>query len=147
LAPLQHGLQTAHAVSEMSLLEDPAMHQAYLAWASQHKTIIICNGGNSLQLDELYHQLKDLQARLLYQHDLPVVRFYEDEQSLNGALTAVCILLPEELYEVTFVKSVSGPDLYVRESDAAGVVAYKYYIDTQDIEFELIKLVKQHRLA
>jgi len=32
-------------------------------------------------------------------HGLPVVKFHEDEQSLNGALTAVGIILPETAYE------------------------------------------------
>ena len=35
-----------------------------------------------------------------YEHSLPTARFYEDQESLGGALTAVGIILPIEIYEL-----------------------------------------------
>lgn len=48
LSDLQKGLQTAHLVSEMFTKYVTGKHKKMLfEWATNHKTIIILNGGNS----------------------------------------------------------------------------------------------------
>lgn len=139
LSPLQHGLQTAHCVSEMAMVE--GLRAMYEDWAENHKTIIICNGGNVAMLEDLYTRLIDHAER----EGLPLVKFYEDEQSLNGALTTVALLVPEHLYNVTFKRSEfsNGPNTYVYEVD--GVVK-ENYIEGSPV-YDLINIIKTARLA
>lgn len=152
LSPLQHGLQTAHCVSEMAKnvtlaatinpngLTDGARigsYAKYFEWADEHKTIIICNGGNSLMLQVLFEKLIALGAKLA----LPVVKFHEDEQSLNFALTSVAILVPEEFYSIEFWPGEGN----CRElSSYIGATTYFKYGSP---EYELIELLKSHKLA
>lgn len=98
LSSIQKGIQTAHAVSEMSKTVYPTniANDAYSNWAKFDKTIIVLNGGNQAMLQMLY----DFAVPFGKRFDLPVVKFHEDEQSLNGALTAVGIILPSCWYEL-----------------------------------------------
>lgn len=148
LSPLQHGLQTAHCVSDMSMAyakSDPA-GDVYAEWAAKHKTIIICNGGNSAMLQTLFEQLTELGKHF----GLPVVKFHEDEQSLAGALTTVAMILPEWVYDAVFVKGTIGPDFYgwnhEHLSNDIDMPTRMNFIDGSK-QFALISLVKSHRLA
>jgi hypothetical protein len=91
LSSLQIGLQTAHLVSELSQLN----HPLYQDWASNHKTIIILNGGNQQSLHEIHTFLSD------YSEEYPVAKFHEDEVSLNNALTCTGIIIPEDIYNIS----------------------------------------------
>lgn len=103
LSPLQAGLQTAHVVGELMTSSVAAKADLLgwgagsltMAWARVHKTIIILNGGNCESLATIYENLVDLKASL---SSLPVAKFNEDIQSLNGALTAVGVIVPEYIY-------------------------------------------------
>lgn len=148
LSPLQHGLQTAHCVSDMSVRykHNTAQHKAYLDWASKHKTIIICNGGNSAMLEDLHLRLTDL----CDEFELPVVKFYEDEQSLNSALTSVAAVMPEWVYDSKFTVGTTGPDCYVWNHEHLNTdVDMPNSMTFRDgtSHFALISLVKSHRLA
>jgi hypothetical protein len=145
LSPLQHGLQTAHCVSDMSRTYKVNTRQAavYNDWADNHKTIIICNGGNVAMLEDLYTRLIDPTDAF----DLPLVKFYEDEQSLSGALTSVATIVPAKFYDAKFVPDPTSPH------ELSGVYQYidpdgrttRYSIDTS--EFQFIQLLKSFRLA
>ena len=89
MSPLQHGLQTAHCVAEMSLQENAY----YIDWAENYKTIVILNAINVAGLLELEQVLTSMII------PYPVASFREDEASLNGAITCVGIVLPEQIYE------------------------------------------------
>lgn len=93
ISSIQKGIQTSHLVSEMSILKNKGT--PYNDWAKNDKTVVVLNGGNARKLTEIYD------AAVLFgkEHNFPVVKFNEDEDSLNGALTAVGILLPENVYE------------------------------------------------
>jgi hypothetical protein len=60
-----------------------------------HKTIVVLNGGNSASLNDIYRQLTVIATKL----HLPVAKFTEDLQSLNGATTAIGIIVPPRIYE------------------------------------------------
>lgn len=96
LSSLQQGLQAAHCVAEMFVKYGPnesnQLNQLY-DWAENHKTMVLLNGGNSASLADLYNHLNDSD------NPYPFVKFHEDEQSLNGALTYVGIILPERVYD------------------------------------------------
>lgn len=95
ISSIQKGIQTAHVVSDM--YTKYSNESGYFnAWASDHKTIIVLNGGNQEMLSNTFMQMKAFGFRYNY----PFVSFHEDEQSLNGALTAIGIVLPEEIYDL-----------------------------------------------
>jgi len=96
LSSLQQGVQALHAATELSMKAfndgDQYLIQ-YLRWAQHHKTAILLNGGNSRDLQELLSFFELPENPYLFSG------FCEDEQSLNGALTTVGIILPETIYE------------------------------------------------
>jgi len=97
LSSIQKGIQTGHAISEMSVeAYFPDAKKAYKTWAKKDKTVIVLNGGNQAMLFELYNYAQEFGRN----HNLPVIKFHEDEQSLNGALTAVGIVLPKSVYDM-----------------------------------------------
>ena len=142
LSQLQAGLQTAHCVSEMSVAHNmkSAERSAYTSWAIYDKTIIICNGGNSAMLEDLHLRLVDFAARF----ELPLTKFYEDEQSLNNALTSVAILVPARFYDVKLINSEVAPTLAYLYVMPDGTELH--YEDGSD-EFAFISLLKSFRLA
>ena len=147
LSPIQHGIQTAHVQNEMHLKAhfdiDPKPLQTYLEWAKNHKTIIVCNGGNAASLLDFIGLFSDPQNPYLFSW------FNEDEDSLNGALTCVGILLPEEIYGVT-------AEFVFDNKTRERVKIYKYikydevvavYNNPNDYMYQLIDAVKSARLA
>lgn len=98
LSSLQKGIQTAHAVSEMSIKEhSQAANKVYNEWATSDKTIIVLNGGSQKSLDDIFKTIYDY-VSFYCNFSYPFVNFYEDKDSLNGALTCVGIILPEDEY-------------------------------------------------
>lgn len=102
LAGIHAGIQSAHAQHEMAIkyLDDysGASSQAkadYLSWAKLHKTIIVLNGGMQSDLQSF--------KELLENSDNPYAwsAFHESEESLNGALTNLGLVLPESMYAFT----------------------------------------------
>lgn len=119
MSSIQQGIQAAHA--QMSLFvkyreisidydeTNPTIEEIEYQnavddlydWAMYHRTMICLNAGNNKQLREV---------RNLFQckeNKFPWTEFYEDEESLNGILTNVCIVLPESIYD-TAAKIRSG---------------------------------------
>ena len=98
LSSLQQGLQAAHAVADLFIEYPHANNSAgklLRDWATNHKTIIILNGGNAETLDALYQELVPIADKAGF----PVTIFREDEVSLNNATTCVGIVLPESWYD------------------------------------------------
>lgn len=96
LSDKQCGIQAAHAVGRMARAKTGIFDE----WIHEHETIILLNGGNSEDLDQLYDRLLELTNNLIYDEyrRLPVVRFHEDKKSLNEATTCVGIVLPDSVY-------------------------------------------------
>ena len=104
LSSIQQGIQAFHVGTDISVKYGDLTDQKsiYDTWALNYKTVILCNGGNadSLKgLDSLFSLLE------MDGMDLPYSKFNEDEQSLNGALTSVGIVLRTHHYE--FVEDFS----------------------------------------
>lgn len=122
MSPIQHGIQTAHIVGDLAAIYASSRHSElsaaelinhlnnqilFLDWAENHKTIIVCNGGNSADLLSLYQQLSVMDL------DFPFVKFHEDEQSLNGACTAVGIVLPSKIYDgAATIRNTRNNEIY-----------------------------------
>lgn len=140
------GLQTAHAVSELSLTDC----EIYKKWAKDDKTIIILNGGNSQMLDTTLKTLVELRASSETISSLcsNVVAFREDNESLEGIRTVVGIIVHERLFNAKadeFDESISpfyhwiGPSTN-GEGDIVSEV-YRY----GSPEFTFIDHLKKHQ--
>lgn len=91
LSDIQKGIQTAHLVHELMLgKSDDSMT---VEWATNHKTIIVLNGGFSSNLDALMN--------VLGQTGYEVAEFTESQEALGGALTVVGVVLPEKIYALS----------------------------------------------
>lgn len=100
------GIQTAHAVHEMqskyaarNSSDDMQAHEKYLKyieWAERHKTIIVKCAGYHSTLNDLYDELKESSAWL----QLPLIKWCESKEALNGATTAVGIIVPADVYTI-----------------------------------------------
>lgn len=100
LSGIQHGIQAAHSIGEMAATvfgrwKGTVKEKTFLEWATFHKTIILLNGGNSSSLSSIFESMVKLEKEGM---SLPFAKFNEDENSLNGALTSVGIIVPEEYY-------------------------------------------------
>lgn len=97
LSSIQQGIQAAHALGEMFNqypYGDSPAGQRLRDWSLNHKTMVLLNGGNGANLRDLWTLLSDERNT-----DYVVSKFHEDDQSLDGALTCVAILLPERMYD------------------------------------------------
>lgn len=93
---VQAGLQSAHAIAEVALAckDNTKAIQSNVwfdQWLRHDKTIIILDGGHQQNLERLYELMKAVPS-------LPSAKFHEAQTSLNGALTALAIVLPEYMY-------------------------------------------------
>jgi len=125
LSGIQKGLQVAHCVTEMgnkaaavaSWIHDQAardadpekiaLHDTYFDWAEHAKTMIVLEGGFHAGLQEI----SNFFAPVEYEGEWPEgfkppaqnpylwAEFYEDEETMNGMMTCVGIILPERIYE------------------------------------------------
>ena len=102
LSSIQQGIQAAHVTHELFTKYEkdndgylPTMAGIHLyAWAKQHKTMILLNGGYA-------DTLRTLIARFdSPENPYPWTFFNEGQDSLDGALTSVGIVLPEKIYEL-----------------------------------------------
>ena len=102
MSPIQHGIQTAHIVGDLLTMSahtprQRTQHQIAYDWATDHKTIIVLNGGNSQSLLNILDVLSTMSNAL----SLPCVSFYEDGVSMELMRTAVGIVVPESIYTLS----------------------------------------------
>jgi hypothetical protein len=101
LSPIQHGIQSAHALAEMSVhyfsafQDDPdtyaPYYDTYVDWVTNHKTIIVLNGGMNKDMEDFYDYLWHVKP--VDNPWIPWGVFYEPE--LRETLTAIALILPE----------------------------------------------------
>lgn len=113
LSSIQQGIQAAHATHEMFVKwtgpRGPCSAGSILFdWAENHKTMILLNGGYSATIQELVDFFAEQGEHVV---NYPWAPFYEEEASLNGALTTVGIILPEKIYLVAAaIRGENTPD-------------------------------------
>lgn len=131
MRPIQLGIQTAHAVGEMSYRH--AGNKFFDSWVKDHKTIIVLDGGNHGALETLFPSLMIAVSvvRVHLSNRLPVVKFNEDSASLNCATTAVGIVLPEEVWS-TFDKKIESVEEFCMESGIHWTPGERYPFRDQD---------------
>lgn len=140
MSPIQLGIQTAHAATNMSIAygHEDTRYDMYVEWASTNPVIMICQGHNVAGLQDLASTLGPLAERLI----LPFTTFNEDQASLGGVITAVAVLVPERLAGLKhkMVRSPEGdvPEFFNEDGTKPQL--------TED-ELALVKIVKLARLA
>ena len=93
----QWGIQSVHALSELNKKKLPENQRAVLEdWQNNHKTVIILQGTNCAGLKHFDRILSHACNKLGY----PSSVFYEDMDSLNGAITCVMAIVPVDLVKV-----------------------------------------------
>ncbi len=144
LSSLQQGLQSAHVIGDLSVA---SIHNGsvtekgkiFFDWAKNHKTMVLLNGGNSLSLEELFQKLKHFEKLGMH---LPFAKFHEDEQSLNGALTYVGIVVEQKYYDAAYeLRSCSSFDQLSYVNKKIEEENWKQW------EVEFIHELNQYRLA
>ena len=150
LSGIQKSLQAAHVVAEMATMatlnptikpegtENKAV-SAFWEWANSHKTILILDGGASQDLISI-KEMFAAGERCWSQppHGNLWAHFCEDEESLNGAMTCVGIILPERIYETAKI---------VREEARDKAYVQNVLREFTEWEIELIKLINSRPLA
>lgn len=140
LSSLQQGLQSAHVVGDLAAASISKKKgkvtkkgKIYFDWADNHKTMVLLNGGNCASLKVLYKKFKQLAKDGMH---LPFAKFHEDEQSLNGALTYVGIVVEEKYYNAAaeLRRSGNSSDFFTQE-------------EWKDWEIELILELNKYSLA
>ena len=150
LSSIQQGIQAAHCTADMAMKysshrgEDLESWQTYCDWAQHHKTMVLLNGGNQASLNELAWFFNSVD------NIFPWEQFFEDEQSLNGCLTCVGIILPERIYEAAvLIRSRTTEILKVKneETDCVWISSTETEFTLSPWEYELIQRMNQCGLA
>ena len=142
LSSIQQGIQTAHIMGELVNLSqspkyDPSKKEQILNWCKNHKTIVVCNGGNG----EGIRNIIDLFENPI--NPYPFAYFYED-CSVDGLLTGVGIIVPEEIYEMkSSFEVINGQRTKIYTYDQPGKV--KVILD--EYLYQLIDTIKSAPLA
>jgi len=155
LSPLQRGLQTAHAVSEMHAVllnkdsgEVSPERAAFNDWALEDRTIVILDALNSAGVIDAYTKATAFADFF----NLPVVMFSEDTQSLNNATTAAGIIVPDYIFDA---KKKTVKNSFVRRLlGRKPRTIYTYVQDEKTYDYELgfeagdfCHFLKSYRLA
>lgn len=91
LSGIQKGIQTQHATTEL-LVGPMKKWKAVQLWATEDKTTIVLEGGGTKRLEEIMFKLAD--------SPFPSAHFCEDQESLNGSITAVVFVVPEDFWSL-----------------------------------------------
>lgn len=96
LSSIQNGIQPLHATHTFFTkykMASPRRDMLF-GWAeSKEPTVIVCNGGYSSTLREVFSVLDESKY--------PVVKFRESSDALDGALTCVGVILPSYMWETS----------------------------------------------
>lgn len=154
LSSLQQGLQAGHAAVDLhvkyNILEQghfdiTPCQNMYNDWAQNHKTMVLLNGGNSADLQELFDFL------YCEENPYPFVKFHEDEVSLNGALTYVGMILPPMIYDTAAkIRNIRGCqyDQYCKAVIIPqGPAVGNEYVYMSEYEYALCERLNQYGLA
>lgn len=139
LSDIQRGIQALHVTSRMfsKYGTTSVQNEMLYNWSDNHETVIIKNGGNSENLRSI---IKLLESPA---NPYPWDCFFEDKESLDGALTCTGLIVPTHIYEAADFVRGGG---MITPSPANGKVFYNgSSISMWDLE--LINIMNRHGLA
>jgi len=92
ISTAQQGVQSLHVATEMQNMwpAGSPQREMYDEWVREHKTVILLNGGFSKTLKQLKKSIENIGD----EYKLPYAAFYEDEDTFEGIMTAVGIIVP-----------------------------------------------------
>lgn len=157
MSSIQQGIQAAHCQMELFVkYQDIGINHDYdylpaingieyqikvhdlYDWAENHKTMICLNGGN-------LQGLKDIESLFQSEQNIfPWATFYEDEMSLGGILTNVCIVLPESIYDSA--AKIRNRE-YTLQDNRVWDELGKFVVELTEFEVKLIALLNSCQLA
>jgi hypothetical protein len=97
MAGIHGGIQSLHAGMEMGIDFPPGTkgHETLWGWVKGgDPTAILLNGGFANRLEKVARVIEALNAEGNEDTEMPMARFHEGIDELNGALTAVCFVVP-----------------------------------------------------
>jgi hypothetical protein len=106
LSSIQQGVQSLHLTSELFVkYQKPSMQrEALFDWATNHKTVIVLNGGANQDILAKYLFL--MREADNFNFDSPFTSFSEDDASLGGMMTCTGLVVPAAIYNAVDYKTV-----------------------------------------
>lgn len=150
MSSIQQGIQSAHAQMELFVKYQTLTNQKSMLydWATNHKTMIILNGGFLKDMVDTYSFFDS------DENPYPYVKFHESDDALGGILTNIAIVLPEKSYKLSelirnrMVDAQLNIDPKLPEEVAADLRAIlQGYGEYSHYEIELATLMNKFRLA
>ena len=139
---IQQGIQSAHALTEMYNYypNNPILTE----WGQNHKTMILLNGGSSVDLQRTFVGLENVCSYL----KLPCSQFHEDA-SVNFALTCIGVIVPSYIYDKKYYEYV---DMGTYEENKKYIISFNTEPNIMDSEWfqkctQLHELLRSCRLA
>jgi hypothetical protein len=97
MAGIHGGIQSLHAAVQMAVDFLPGVpgHEVFYDWAtSSAPTAILLNAGYASRLERVACAIEAMNRNPVDGVVLPFARFHEGQEELNGALTAVALVVP-----------------------------------------------------
>lgn len=150
ISGIHAGIQSAHAIAELMIwYNNPAAAAEELTpyhwlkyWKDEDNTIIVLNGGYQSVLQDFLDQAMSLET-------YPVSWWREEKKALNGALTAVAVVLPEFIYNPEYKPVPEGAFIppHAREVNDTYTCEKTGYVHTYTpAEKDFIKTLKSFKL-
>ena len=149
MSSIQQGIQAAHSVTELfnkycphsynnNQVDDVPAIDMLFSWSNIHKTMVCLNGGALQDLKNIEELMKDSENKYAWS------TFYEDEESLGGILTNVCIVLPEYIYENA--AKIRAKEYTLQDNKIWDELG-KFVVNLSDFDIKLIELLNSCQLA
>lgn len=141
LSSIQQGIQPLHVLAEMYnkyVSPDPGPEYFILdRWARDHKTVICLNAGYSDEIRKLIALFEDPR------NPFPWAFFREGNDALDGALTSVGIVLPEEVYTLAKdFRELTAVEVAVRHQNVFSNKEMFDYVATLALQMNNYSLAK-----
>jgi hypothetical protein len=125
------------------------LHDMLWDWSKNHKTWVLLDGGYASNLRRIAEIFKN------YEEEFPWAEFHEEQDALDGALTAIGIILPEFIYDAKIDRSETRFTQYVHRAaksvEERTLDPSTWYDETYfrhgEKYFDLIQAVSPLRLA
>lgn len=155
MGPKQYGIQSMHVLGEMIADFAPENDESWEArtqadyirychlrlWAREGKTVIIKSAVNCAGLRTVWNTINTINPPYIF------TQFHEDEDSLDGALTSVGIIVPEHVAQAADHKRNGGTwDIIDWDPESTVRVEYEGTI-LHDYDLALIDLLNNYSLA
>ena len=137
------GIQTGHAavdlVQKYRCLSGEPSEQTKMVedWADNHKTFIVLNGGMHVEMQRV--------LELTEKSGFPFAVFHESQEALNGIMTSIVVVLPEDIFNLRREQDAGGVR-YTKLNVEDGMIKQITYTPNDEL-FPFIDMLKSKRMA